>query len=250
MQALGYLPSLLGFALPDESSIRAAGLISSDAMLQPDGQRRAWAGWLCGAVLVYGLLPRLLLLVISVWRLRAGTKRLRLALHSAEWSALNERLSPPSQLVGVTDPAPDFLTRVFAGRRATATGTGAALVVAFELGGQITLPAGLPVHTVMSRQQRAQVLELLAQQSPRALLLVCDSTQTPDRGSLAWIDAAAQAVGHVRVLLAGEGEPARRKLWLQQLQSCGIADDSVFSDEAAALRWLHGGTPSDQRGLV
>ncbi|WP_228778112.1 DUF2868 domain-containing protein, partial [Pseudomonas aeruginosa] len=41
-QALGALPALLGFPLPDAELIRASG----DAALASEAARHAWAGWL------------------------------------------------------------------------------------------------------------------------------------------------------------------------------------------------------------
>lgn len=75
-QALGALPSLLGFAIPDEAMIRASG----DTLPALDLARQAWASWLLGVVLVYGLLPRLLLAAVCLWRWRQGRERLTLDL--------------------------------------------------------------------------------------------------------------------------------------------------------------------------
>ncbi|MDT6082635.1 DUF2868 domain-containing protein, partial [Streptococcus pneumoniae] len=71
-QALGALPSLLGFAVPDEAMIRASG----DSQPALDVARQAWASWLLGVVLVYGLLPRVLLAGLCLWRWRQGRQRL------------------------------------------------------------------------------------------------------------------------------------------------------------------------------
>ncbi|MGG6496815.1 UNVERIFIED_CONTAM: DUF2868 domain-containing protein, partial [Bacteroidetes bacterium 56_B9] len=73
-QALGALPSLLGFAVPDEAMIRASG----DTLPALEQARQAWASWLLGVVLVYGLLPRLVLAALCLWRWRQGRERLAL----------------------------------------------------------------------------------------------------------------------------------------------------------------------------
>ena len=41
VQSLAYLPSLIGFPMPDDNTIRTAGLIGSDALIQSDEERRA-----------------------------------------------------------------------------------------------------------------------------------------------------------------------------------------------------------------
>lgn len=76
-QALGALPSLLGFAVPDEAMIRASGA----TLPSLDPARQAWASWLLGVVLVYGLLPRLALAALCLWRWRQGRERLSLDLN-------------------------------------------------------------------------------------------------------------------------------------------------------------------------
>lgn len=247
VQSLALLPSLVGFPMPDEATIGAAGMAGNEVLAQSDGQRRAWAGWLCGAVLVYGLVPRLLLLLLSVWQMVHRLSRVRLPLHSAEWSALSERLTPPSQLMGVTDPASDMAEpESKRDRQLLMPGQAVPVVVGFELSEQIEWPPAFVtslwydplVERVDTRQQRTSVLQQLDQASPRALLLVCDSAQTVDRGSLAWLGEASGRVLHVAVWLAGEEAAPRRSLWRQQLQTLGLMSDVVFDSEADVRQWL------------
>jgi hypothetical protein len=192
--------------------------------------------------LVYGVLPRLLLLLWSVWRLRVGLTGFRLDIHQAEWSDLTARLSPSAQSAGVIDAEqPNSAQPDQRGQRDLAA-QGAPVVVAFELSDQIVWPATqfIDFHqqSVASRHQRINTLARLDQSPPRALLLVCDSAQTPDRGSLSWLTDASGRALHVAVLLAGQGADSRRQLWRQQLQTLGILSAAVFDDESAAHRWL------------
>ena len=245
VQMLAYLPALAGFPAPDATAVQAAGLLAGDTLAQSDPDRSAWAGWLCGAVLVYGLLPRTLLLLTSIWQTRRRLDRVRLSLHSAEWSALNERLTPPSQVVGITDPAPATTEPGSRNiRQHAGPGQGHAVIAGFELGEQIAWPPSLAgsaqviLEQVSTRQQRQAVLQLLDQTAPRALLLICDSAQTVDRGSLSWLRDATGRVLHVAVWLAGDGSDQRRLVWRQQLQTLGLTHDEVFDGEPDARRWL------------
>lgn len=241
VQGLGWLPSLLGFALPPPETVAAAGQQVAQTLEQGDSDRRIWAAWLCGAVLVYGLLPRLLLLAVSAWQVWTGQSAIRLDLQSADWADLHQHLSPASELAGVTDPAPDLPVVDAAGRRDLPAGTAPPLVVGFELDDQMVWP-DLPVGTqrllAASREQRQQVITQLEQAPPRALLLVCDAAQTVDRGSLAWLTEATGRVLHVAVWLSGHGSAARRELWRQHLQRLGLDASRVFDEPHAALRWL------------
>ena len=242
VQGIGWLPAQLGFAIPDAAAVSAAGAAGSDRSAQTNAQQVLWAGWLCGALLVYGVLPRLLLLLWSVWRLRVGLTSFRLDIHQAEWSDLTARLSPSAESAGVIDAEqPNGAHPDQRGQR-DLSAQGEPVVVAFELSDQIVWPATqfIDFHqqSVASRQQRINTLARLDQSPPRALLLVCDSAQTPDRGSLSWLADASGRALHVGVLLAGQGADSRRQLWRQQLQTLGILSAAVFDDESAAHRWL------------
>ncbi|EPJ84903.1 DUF2868 domain-containing protein, partial [Pseudomonas sp. CFII68] len=91
-QALGALPALLGFSVPTVDMIRASG----DAALNIESARQAWAAWLVGVLLVYGLLPRLGLALLCLWRWRRGRASLRLDLNLPGYAQLRERLMPSS----------------------------------------------------------------------------------------------------------------------------------------------------------
>jgi len=242
VQGLGWLPAQMGFAVPDAIAVAAAGEPGSSWTDQQGTQRRAWAGWLCGALLVYGLLPRLLLLMLSSWQLKRGLDGFRLDIHHADWSRLSARLSPAGESAGIIDadqPA-DSLAAQHGQRVQSAVG--APVIIAFELSDQIVWPApefsDFHHESVASRQQRINTLALLDQSPPQALLLVCDSAQTVDRGSLSWLSQAAGRALHVAVLLLGDGPDSRRQLWRQQLQTVGILTSSVFDDHSAARYWL------------
>ena len=242
VQGIGWLPAQLGFAIPDAAAVSAAGAAGGDRSAQTNAQQVLWAGWLCGALLVYGVLPRLLLLLWSVWRLQVGLTGFRLDIHQSQWIDLTARLSPSAESAGVIDAEqPNGAQPDQRGQR-DLSAQGAPVVVAFELSDQIVWPAtqfsDFHQQSVASRQQRINTLARLDQSPPRALLLVCDSAQTPDRGSLSWLADASGRALHVAVLLAGQGADSRRQLWRQQLQTLGILSASVFDDESAAHRWL------------
>ena len=104
-QAIGALPALLGFSLPDIEVIRASG----DAAIASEVARQSWAGWLVGVLLVYGLLPRLLLALLCLWRWQSGKGALRLDLELPGYGLLRQRLQPDSERLGICDLAPAAL---------------------------------------------------------------------------------------------------------------------------------------------
>jgi len=238
--ALGYLPSLLGFNVPTVEMIRASG----DGALDIESARQAWATWLVGVLVVYGVLPRLLLTLLCFWRWNSGKAALRLDLNLPGYAHLRERLMPTSERLGVNDPEPAQLHRVESSVGELASE--GALLVAIELDEQRPWPPALPQNVsnagiLDSRESRHKLLEQLSRFPPARLAIACDPRRSPDRGSLALIAELARSAGETRVWLLqappGEALDAERlgdwHVALQQL-------DLKFAD-CAPLNWLETG---------
>lgn len=238
--ALGYLPSLLGFNVPTVEMIRASG----DGALDIESARQAWATWLVGVLVVYGVLPRLLLALFCFWRWNSGKASLRLDLNLPGYAQLRERLMPTSERLGVNDPEPAQLHRVESSvSELTSEG---ALLVAIELDEQRPWPPALPKNVsnagiLDSRESRHKLLEQLSRFPPARLAIACDPRRSPDRGSLALIAELARSAGETRVWLlqAPPGEALdgeRLGDWHVALQQL----DLRFAD-CAPLNWLESG---------
>lgn len=238
--ALGYLPSLLGFNVPTVEMIRASG----DAALDIESARQAWATWLVGVLVVYGVLPRLLLTLLCFWRWNSGKAALRLDLNLPGYAQLRERLMPTSERLGVNDPEPAQMHRVESGVGELVSE--GALLVAIELDEQRPWPPALPKNVsnagiLDSRESRHKLLEQLSRFPPARLAIACDPRRSPDRGSLALIAELARSASETRVWLLqappGEALDAERlgdwHIALQQL-------DLQFA-ECAPLNWLETG---------
>ncbi|QJP98145.1 DUF2868 domain-containing protein [Pseudomonas fluorescens] len=239
-QALGALPALLGFNVPTVDMIRASG----DTALNIESARQAWATWLAGVLVVYGVLPRLLLALFCFWRWNSGKAALRLDLNLPGYAQLRERLMPTSERLGITDPEPAQLHRVEStvGEHAS----DGALLVAIELDDQHPWPPALPKNVsnagiLDSRESRNKLLEQLSRFPPARLAIACDPRRSPDRGSLALIAELARNAAATRVWLLqappGQALDAERlgdwHVALQQLQL-------PFAD-CAPLNWLEHG---------
>ncbi|WP_130910665.1 DUF2868 domain-containing protein [Pseudomonas sp. Sample_9] len=239
-QALGYLPSLLGFNVPTEEMIRASG----DGALDIESARQAWATWLVGVLVVYGVLPRLLLALLCLWRWNSGKAALRLDLNLPGYAQLRERLMPTSERLGVNDPEPAQLHRVESNVGELASE--GALLVAIELDEQRPWPPALPKNVsnagiLDSRESRHKLLEQLSRFPPARLAIACDPRRSPDRGSLALIAELARNVGATRIWLlqAPPGEALdgqRLGDWHAALQQLELP----FAD-CAPMNWLESG---------
>jgi hypothetical protein len=239
-QSLGALPALLGFSVPSVEMIRASG----DAALNIESARQAWAAWLVGVLLVYGVVPRLLLALFCLWRWKSGQTKLRLDLNLPGYAQLRERLMPTSERLGISDAAPEHLHRVETA--ASDLRSDGALLVAIELDDQRPWPPQLPKSVnnagiLDSRESRHKLLEQLSRFPPARLAIACDPRRSPDRGSLALIAELARNASATRVWLLqappGEALDAERlgdwHVALQQLEL-------PFAD-CAPLNWLETG---------
>jgi len=239
-QAFGALPALLGFSVPDVEQIRASGALAGDL----DGARQRWAGWLVGVLLVYGLLPRLLVASLCLWRWRRGRAALTLDLNLPAYRLLRERLQPPSERLGIRDAAPAQLHAPTAG--AQLDGSAGAVLVAIELDGSRPWPPALSkgiadAGILDDREGRRRLLDQLTRFPPARLAVACDPRRSPDRGTLALIGELSRCAAATRVWLlqAPPGEAldsARLEDWHQALDTLGLAHSSC-----APLRWLETG---------
>nr|WP_038623574.1 DUF2868 domain-containing protein [Stutzerimonas stutzeri] len=244
-QALGALPALLGFSVPDIDQIRASGALAGSTLAgSAETARQSWAGWLVGVVLVYGLLPRLLLALFCLWRWRCGRAQLRLDLQLPAYRLLRERLQPPSERLGITDAAPAHLHAPSAG--AQLDGSEGAVLVGIELDQGHPWPPKLPksvadAGVLDDREQRRRLLEQLTRFPPQRLAIACDPRRSPDRGTLALIGELSRCAAQSRVWLlqppTGEAlDSDRLQDWRQALDSLSLVHSS-----SAPMTWLENG---------
>lgn len=238
--ALAAVPHALGWSAPRVDMIR----VTLDTDYNRELVRQSWAIWLVGAVLIYGVLPRLFLMLFCRWRWKRGRATLRLDLNLPGYAQLRERLMPTSERLGISDAAPDQLHRVESG--VSDLQTEGALLVAIELDDQRPWPPALPKSVsdagiLDSRESRNKLLEQLSRFPPARLAIACDPRRSPDRGSLALIAELARNASATRVWLLqappGEALDAERLGdWHMALQQLELP----FAD-CAPLNWLESG---------
>lgn len=243
-QGLGQLPHwLLGIAIPTEEQIRASGVLQGDL----ENTRQVWANWLSGVMLVYGLGPRLLLLLFCALRWRRGRGQLQLDLGHSTYQVLRQRLQPRSTSLGITDPEPKVMPSV--GRVVPPPSPlpqGGPTLVAIELDDRRDWPPSLSEHihdagVIDDRQQRRQLLEQLTQTPAERLLIACDPRRSPDRGTLNLLGELSRCASATRIWLlpAPSEEPLdadRLEDWHDALQQLALTQATT-----APLHWLESG---------
>ncbi len=221
VRMLSLAPGWLGFPVPDAAvALASAGDAES---------RRAWAWWLIGCVAIYGLLPRVLCLLCcaAVWRARRGAlapdfgapyyRRLFVRL---------DALAPPA----VVDADGRAAVHPTAAASSGPT-SGRLAVIGFELPPESDWPPpGLPAAAIVQRiagsaAERQSVLDTLARERPRTLVLACHGASSPDRGTERFVRDLLPCCGECRLWLTGPSAATDAQLarWRDWLHAAGLA---------------------------
>jgi len=221
----------------------AAG--ATDAVAQ-----RTWALWLIGCIVVYGLLPRALLLALSLamWRARRTAMAPDLSQpYYRRLAARFEALAPPDivdadpgRSPSAARPSPD----------GAAVGDALA-VAAFELApGHPWPPADLPRDATALPQgdgdarSRRELLDAVARLRPAALVLAVRAASSPDRGTERLLRELLAHSGACRLWLvsdasAASADVASRARWRQWLVDTGLDAVAASDTLAEALTATH-----------
>lgn len=204
-EAIAFLPRLAGFTVPDAAQIAASRAGDRGPAAGDPSASEAWSGLLVGALVVYGVGPRLLLLGLALSLRRIAARRYRLDLSRPGFARLRPGLVPETRSLGVVDAddagaAPSDAAPPVHGE----PGTGPPVVVGFEIDSPESgwPPARRDVHwndlgIVDDRggQQRAVAGLAGAAPRPSAVVVVADLTATPDRGMQRFLRELAAAGG-------------------------------------------------------
>ncbi len=234
-RALAAAPGWLGFPAPDAQQI-AQSQIPLAAAATSAAADRAWAGLLLGSLVVYGVLPRLVLVLLCLGLGRRAIRRYRLDTSRPGFARLQERLAPLAQTTGVIDADQDGPAATAAplsvGKAAEAdaaaavpgpaqvVGDGPVAILAFEseppARGWPQPASGigwLDCGCIEDRADRARVRARLraAVEPPRLLVLACSLLTAPDRGVGAFLAEFAGEAGVPLALLLSQGQHYRAR---------------------------------------
>lgn len=238
---LGWLPSLLGFPVPDAELVRNTG----QGMLTDAQAGRVWALWLLGCVLVYGMLPRALCWFWCFWKAGQLRAQLRLYPDDALYAPLAESLMRQSERMGVSDAAPEVIETAHLASAHQASGQSLMLGVELDAGRFKWPPLQADgvgdAGVIDSREQRKRALQMLAASKPHRLLVVCDPCLSPDRGTLSLIADLSVHAGECAVWLLGgddQQESERLQHWRDVLTTLGLDQEQVFLSAPDAQSWV------------
>ena len=223
-KAIAVVPQALGFHVPDESEILASRWTGQGP--PPSSANEAWSQLLMGSIVVYGMVPRFVLLVICLILRKRACVRYRLDTTLSGYTRLESRIMPRSASIGVVDaeeepPREDRPAQRISPREADGDRfPGPVAVVGVELDREATswpIPiegrACLDLGIVDNREERKRAAELLGQAtvSPRLLVAVCSLITTPDRGVFSYLEKLQRLSSLPLAIVLTDGEKLRRR---------------------------------------
>lgn len=283
-ETLSWAPDRLGFDVPSPDEFKAARIDEAvtDRSSASDETRRAFSGLIIGSVVLYGFLPRLVLLVFCTALWRRARRRWRPDIDSPSFASLRSLAEPRPVAVESVQPigADQSVdeTQDLIDPERTARGS---TIVGIELeppscGWPPPCDATVTdLGVLASREDRAAISRRLAiaEHAPSRLVVFADLSTTPDRGVARSIrqihDATNDAL--LRVVLTG-GERFRNRSdarvlerrisdWVTMIDALGVEGtvteldlDQLTAESRARLNELIAGKgrpelPQD-RGLL
>jgi hypothetical protein len=236
VQSLGRAPAWLGFPVPDTQAILSPLAAAS-------GQR-AWALWLTGCIVVYGLLPRAAFALLSagVWHARKAALRPDMSQpYYRKLLARFDALAPPHIVDADPGQQPHHAPRSLAAGETTDT----LMAIGFELPDELPWPpAALDMRGAQARridgsaEARRELLDTLARLRPRRVLVGCHAASSPDRGTERFLREVMSLSGECRLWVFGAAtNDTARQRWHAWLTDAGL--DGLHAGDALEPM-LHG----------
>lgn len=103
-EVLAYIPNLLGVTVPDAEQIQQSHLGAVNVLAEAQNSRLAWSSLLISSLLIYGVLPRLFLLLLMRFLLIRKKEQFNLTLSQPYYVQLRQQLKPNVTSLGIKDP--------------------------------------------------------------------------------------------------------------------------------------------------
>jgi hypothetical protein len=233
-ESLGRPLQVIGLEIPDSHQISASRIGEG---MQNSETRAAWARFLIGVLLVYGVLPRLTVLAFSVVMLRWVERGFRLDLYLPYYIELRQRLMTRRIAPKIVDADPQEgikPTQIVQPRQTYLLPAGAH-ALGIELDDQACWPEAVSCqYNVTDMQSLAEAVEFV-KKLEGALVIGVAAYRLPDRGIQRMI-ADLLAVTHCKpwLLLLNKNPAAlvtesREMAWFRLAENCQIPAEHVIT---------------------
>ncbi len=224
----------IGLVPPDSQQIAASRI---GTVLQDAPTRNAWAKFLLGVLVIYGLLPRLILILLSSVMLKLSERRYKLDLYLPYYVTLRQNLVTNEFVTSVIDADPGITEEqsVSIPGNQYRSIPAEALVIGIELDDHIVWPEGVICgQNVIDQATFSQVFDKL-KKAKGPLLIGVAAHRLPDRGVQRMIkELVAVASGPVWLMLLHSNimvpvAESRKLAWFRLAQACAIPAEHVIT---------------------
>lgn len=223
-----------GIDIPNDPQITAS---RSGTGTQNAETRTAWANFLIGVLLLYGLLPRLILLIFSIGMSFWAERNAKLDLYLPYYISLRQRLIANNTAARVIDADP--LQKTQAPTHTTApknhTLPADAQAIGIELSSQVIWPQYVTAQqNIVDQQSFADTIRLIKKQN-NPLLIGVALHRLPDRGVQRMIGELTGSTGQPCWLIllqqkSSRAIPESRELaWFRLAEACNIPAEQVIT---------------------
>lgn len=226
----------LGLVAPDINQIAASRIGASE---QDAETRTAWATFLLGAFLIYGILPRLVLLGISSVMQKWSERNYKLDLYLPYYIDLRQRLMSAAVKARVidADPHPNVIVDqpVMPPKVDIKAIPSKAQAIGIELDKQMVWPDSVAVCGNIINQQSHEDALKAVKKIKTPLLIGVAIHRLPDRGVQRMVKELVEtSTGKPRLILlhkqsATPVDNARKLAWFRLAEACGIAAEHVIT---------------------
>ncbi|PTN11721.1 DUF2868 domain-containing protein [Nitrosomonas aestuarii] len=233
-ESLGKPLVYIGLEIPDSQQIAASRM---DTGRQDAATRGAWARFLIGVLLVYGLLPRILLLAVSTLMLSWSEHRFKLDLYLPYFIDLRQRLMARKVNPKIidADPLAGEQPAEVAHHPVNHTIPINAHALGIELDGQINWPDSVTCRlNIIDQQTHEEAIELVKKLNG-SLVIGVAVYRLPDRGVQRIVRDLIAATGCKPWLILLNKYPAvsvtnnRELAWFRLAEACAIPAEHVIT---------------------
>jgi len=197
---LGELPAILGFSLPDSDMIRA-----SEQAIANGEIRSAWAVWLLGIFIVYGIVVRLILFVFCWLKWLIGCQNITLNIQYPQYQLLINELDITAIKHIVDKDIHNDSSWNNDSKQIYKTATNN-MLVAIDIEQNWLPPAQIEFLGFLNNsEKRKALLDFLQLHPAKKLLIAIDTDRSPDRGIINLIQSLSAKSAHCRLWFINKG---------------------------------------------
>lgn len=242
-ELLGAPLQALGLTTPSAEQVQHTRIGTEHSLTA--AHRNSWAQFLLGALLVFGIVPRLLLLCWAMLMRAVARNRFALDYYLPYYISLRQQLLPLAghgEIIDA-DSAPPDVTEAPTIGSAPHMVPAEAHWVAVELGEDISWPhksigVGNDLGQVSDRESLARILQSLENDASSAVAVAVAAARPPDRGVQRTIASLLSTGAQPWLVLLRNHEDAaisntRLGAWYRLAEACHVPADHVVSMSAA-----------------